>query len=143
MPAERIYNELEKYKKALLVVLGIVGTLLFTALIGDTRFYPGDAPCGWFGLWFLTTVACIPLGIVMLFGNWWREIPLEDRRRTAMGYLLVGFINFISLAFLTRWYSIASYAFTIPLTVGYGIILLIITTRLNIVVKEEKEELFP
>ena len=143
MPEERIYNELQKYQKALFVVLGIAGTLLITALIGDTRFYPGDAPCGWFGLWFLTTVSCIPLGIVMLIGNWWKEISLEVRRRTAMGYLLVGFINFISLALLARWYSITSYTFTIPLAFAYGIVLVIISVRLNAIGKDEKEELFP
>jgi len=79
----------------------------------------------------------------MLIGSWWKEIPLEDRGRTAMGFLLVGLNNFISLAFIARWYSIDSYAFTIPLAFAYGIVLLIISDRLNAVGKEEKEELFP
>jgi len=103
MSEEKISQELQKYRKALLVILGIV----------------------------------------MLVGSWWRQMPLVDRRGTAMGYLLVGFINFISPAFLARWYSSASYVFTIPLALAYGIVMLIVYARLNTVKQGEKEELFP
>ena len=139
MTDEKKIQALHENQKALLVIYGIIGTLLLLALAGDTNH---EAHFGWFVLWFMTTVSSIPFGVVMIIGRWWKEVPLEMRRGTAMGYLLVGFVNLISLALDLRWYSM-SYVFTIPLALFYGAGLLVVNTRLRAVGNGEKEELFP
>ena len=139
MTDEKKIQALHENQKALLVIYGVVGTLFLLALAGDTNH---AAHRGWFVLWFLTTVSSIPFGVVMIIGRWWKEVPLELRRRTAMGYLLVGFVNLISLTLDLRWYSM-SWVFTIPLALFYGVALLVVNTRLRIVGIGEKEELFP
>jgi len=139
MTDEKRIQALNENQKALLVIYGIVGTLLLLSLAGDTNH---EAHWGWFVLWFITTVSSIPFGIVMLIGRWWKEIPLEMRRGTAMGYLLVGLVNLISLALDLRWYSM-SFIFTIPLVLFSGVALLVVNMRLRAVGIGEKEELFP
>lgn len=139
MNDDKKIQALHQNQKALLVIYGIVGTLFLLSLAGDID---RETPWGWFVLWFLTTVSSIPFGIVMLTGRWWKEIPLEKRRGTAMGYLIVGFVNLISLALDLRWYSM-SYIFTVPLALLYGVALLLVNIRLRGMGITEKEELFP
>src|SRR5574341_2434902 len=95
---EKYTRYLHEFSRALLVVLGIVFTLLITTVAGDTLRYMHGAPFGWFALWFITTLGSVPLGAAMLIGSGWKKLPILQRRGTAMGYLLAGFVNCFSLA---------------------------------------------
>jgi len=88
-------------RRALPAIYGCALTLLFTVILGDLRYFAGEAPAGWFVLWGLTTLACVPAGLLLLVNRWWGSIPLKARRGTAFGYLMVGFINLVSLGFFS------------------------------------------
>jgi hypothetical protein len=144
MSEDKVARALLQYKQALLVVLGIVFALWVIALTGDTVFHLYEVSAGWFGLWLATTIGSIPLGIAMLISNWWRILPLTDRRTTAMGYLLVGFINFFSLALHLRFLGGATGLLCISgIPVVYGLILVPVYVRVYVAEDKDREELFP
>jgi hypothetical protein len=141
MSEDKVARALLQYKQTLLVILGIVFTLWVIALTGDAVYHLYGVSAGWFGLWLATTIGSIPLGIAMLISNWWRNLPLIDRRGTAMGYLLVGFINFISLALHLRFLGKAISLVCIP--VVYGLMLIIVYVRVYVAEDKDRETLFP
>lgn len=92
---------LETLRRALPALYGCVLTLLVTVVLGDLRYFSGEAPVGWFVLWGLTTLAGVPTGIYLLWKRPWGAVPLKVRRGTAVGYLMVGFVNLVGLGFFS------------------------------------------
>ena len=138
MSEDKLNRALREFKQALLVIFGIALSLLVIALSGtEPRL---AVPWGWSALWVATTVGSIPLGIVMLIGSWWRKLPLVERRGPAMGYLLVGLINFISLSLELLWETSGT---LVICPIVYGLLLLPVYVRVYNVEDREKEELFP
>lgn len=138
MSEEKLNRALHEFKQALLVIFGIALSLLVISLSGTEPQI--SVPWGWSALWFATTIGSIPLGIVMLIGSWWRKLPLVERRGPAMGYLLVGLINFISLSLEWLWETSGT---LVICPIVYGLLLLPVYVRIFNVKDGEKEELFP
>jgi hypothetical protein len=138
---EKYTRYLHEFSQALLVVLGVVFTLLVVVVSGDTMWYGHGAPFGWFALWFITTTGSIPLGVAMLIGGGWKKLPISRRRATAMGYLLVGFVNFFSLAVHMSTTAPGIPIYILP--VGYGLVLMVVYARVYNAEDKAKEEMFP
>ena len=94
-------RRLERLRRWLPAIYGCVLTLLVAVILGDLRYFTGEAPVGWFLLWGVTTFGCVPLGILLLLQRSWGSIPLKERRGPAFAYLLVGFINLTGLGFFS------------------------------------------
>lgn len=92
---------LERLRRALPAVFGCVLTLFVIVALGDLRYFAGEAPAGWFLLLGVTTVGGISLGVWALMPRPWGSTPLKERRGVAFGYLLVGFVNLVSLGFFS------------------------------------------
>jgi hypothetical protein len=135
---EKLNRALQEFKQALLVVFGIALSLLVISLSDSTSRQ--SVPWGWSALWVATTLGSIPLGVVMLIGSWWRKLPLAQRRGPAMGFLLVGLFNFVSLSLELLWETSGS---LVICPIAYGLLLLPVYVRIYNVEDREKEELFP
>jgi hypothetical protein len=96
---ESLYlRRLAQFRKALLFLAGCSSALFVTIVTGDLSSLNSAFPSGWFVLWLLTIIGSVPLGIVMLIGSGWKELPMVERRATAMGFLAVGFVDLLGLA---------------------------------------------
>ena len=95
---ESLEQQLEKWKKVLLVFLGAALALLITALIDlparmtilqqDSRMVVD----GWLGVWFILLIACLTPGIMLLIVPRWRNAQLEGRSATGFGFLGVAWL---------------------------------------------------
>ncbi len=139
---EKHARYLHEFSRALLVVLGIVFTLLVVVVSGDTMWYGHGAPFGWFSLWFITTIGSVPLGVAMLIGSGWKMLPILQRRGTALGYLVAGFVNCLSLALHMLGTSRGVPIFIVPVFL-YGLALMVVYTRVYGAEEKAKEEMFP
>jgi hypothetical protein len=117
MADERALQRLKVLREVLLVSSGIVLTLLLTVF----RQGGESLPFGWIALWVITTFGCVPMGIYLLIGSSWRAVPLGSRRGPAMGYLLVGFANFFSLALNVMYTSEVAPILFVPLVYALGL----------------------
>jgi hypothetical protein len=93
-------QRLRGLREGLLFLWGCVFALIVLAVSGGLQDFQSQLALGWGFLWLLTVIGSVPLGIVMLIGPGWKAIPLADRRGTAMGYLLLGFVDVLALALL-------------------------------------------
>ena len=104
MNEDQLRKNLSDFKQALWFVCGISFSLLILAAAGDVNQAGWfELPAGWFALWIGTTVASIPLGLILIIGKRWRSLPIQERRLTATGYLLVGLSNLIALSFIVTY----------------------------------------
>jgi hypothetical protein len=140
MVEEKYIHDLHRLRELFLIFIGIAVTLLVTAASGDTPSFTSGIPLGWFTLWIVLTISGIPLGILLLLGPGWRRLPLLQRRGIAMGFLMIGFINFFSLALHLFRVSPGFPAFICP--VVYALILFVVYVRVYIG-EDRKEEYFP
>ncbi len=141
MENENRIEQLRRLKRDLLVVYGIVITLFIVAAAGDTALGQERIPIGWFGLWLLTTLGSFALGTALLIAPKWRRVDLLHRRGTALGYLLVGLINLMSLSFHILHVAPGAPIFVCP--VSYALLLLVIYARVTPGEEKIEEELFP
>ena len=77
----------------------------------------------------------------LLIGGGWRKLPISQRRGTAMGYLLAGFVNSFSLAVHMSATAPGVPVYVLP--VGYGLVLMVVYARVYAAEDKAKEELFP
>jgi hypothetical protein len=141
MENEILIEQLQRLRRDLLVVYGIVVTLFIVAAAGDTALGQGGLPIGWFGLWLLTTLGSIALGTVLLIAPKWRRVDLVHRRWPAMGYLLVGLINLMSLSLHLLHENPGVPIFVCPVT--YALLLIVIYARVTAGEEKTEEDLFP
>lgn len=132
---------LEHSRSIMLFLYGVTITLLWLVLSGDTNTIRYAVPVGWFALWLLTTALSISIGIVMLIGVDWRKMPLEERRGVAMGYLIMGFINSLTIFFHTARVDLLANLLSIPIAV-FGLLLIYLYWRIYRA-EDRKEEIFP
>lgn len=140
MMEDRYIQELHRLREVFLILLGIAIALLVTVAAGDTPSFNFEIPLGWFTLWTVTTIAGVPLGIVLFVGPGWRRLPLVKRRGIAMGFLLIGFINLFSLTIHVFHVSPGFPIYICP--VVYTLLLFVVYVRVFIG-KDKKEEYFP
>lgn len=141
MSENRKVLTLEHSRSILLFLYGVSITLLWLVLSGDTTSVRYTVPVGWFVIWLLSTSVGISLGIVMFIGGDWRKVPLEERRGTAMGYLIMGFINTLTIYFHTTQVDLLVNLLSIPIVV-FGLFLLFVYRRAYNQ-EDRKEEIFP
>ena len=102
---ESLEQQLEKWKKVLLVYLGAALALLITALIDlparitmlrqDNRMVVD----GWLGLWFILLIASLTPGVLLLVVPRWRKAELEGRVTTGFGFLGVAWLVMLGFSF--------------------------------------------
>ena len=141
MSENRKVLTLEQSRSILLFLYGVSITLLWLVLSGDTTSVRYAVPVGWFVIWLLSTSVGISLGIVMFIGGDWRKVPLEERRGTAMGYLIMGFINTLTIYFQTTQVDFLVNLLSIPIVV-FGLFLLFVYWRAYNK-EDRKDEIFP
>ncbi len=136
MADEQALQRLRLIREGLLVGGGIALTLLVTVFRA-----PGESlGFGWGALWLITTLGAVPLGILLLVGRSWKGIPLASRRGPAMGLLMIGFVNFFSLALNVMFNSEVAPILCVPIAYALGLI----AVYLRVFRGEAKaEELFP
>jgi len=138
---ERLRRFLEVLRRTLPGVYGVVFSLFFITLLGDTHSVRGGFPVGWLILWLLSTILCTPVGVYILLSPRWRALPLEERRGTAMGYMLIAGFNLLSLALHYRWTTDIGLLFI--LACMYAGLMAFLYWAMYIKVGKQKEELFP
>jgi len=140
MMEEKYIQELHRLRDVLLILVGIAIALLVTAASRDTPNFQFGIPIGWFTLWLVSTMAGIPLGTLLFIGPGWRRLPLVQRRGLAMGFLIVGFANFFSLALHVFHTTPGFPIFICP--VVYALLIFVVYVRV-FVGKDRKDEYFP
>ncbi len=97
---EIMEKHLENWKKVLLGYVGAVVTLILIALIElptrivtahETQFVSID---GWLGPWFILEIASLVPGLILLLS--WRQMPLERRLPTGIGFLAVAWLGLLA-----------------------------------------------
>lgn len=139
MTIEYLENQLESWKRWLLVCLGAAATLLATT-IGIERHGYFMAMWGWFIVWFIIQLSAIPAGITLLISSEWRKLPLSARLNTSFGFLAVSWIAWLALAIRGLGTPLFILIFFVsPL----GILLALSYWKYHHKVVEQAEELFP
>jgi hypothetical protein len=127
MSEDKVERSFRQFNQVLGIVSGISLALFISVLANDYRTYIAT-PFGCASLWMFTTIGSIPIGFRMAFSSWWKQIPFKDRRRTAVRYLLVGFVNLISLGIHNL--RIFENYFVVYVALCYGGVLIYVFTRL-------------
>lgn len=141
MTEDQGQRSLGSFRQGLWFMLGSAVALFAVAVGGDLRYQGYGFPAGWFVVWLVTTIGSMSIGAAMFISPAWRRVPLADRRGTALGYLSVGFVDFLGVAIHLSldssgpafWYIVAGYALTL------GLIAAVVLARKERV----REELFP
>ena len=132
---------IEQSRSILIFLYGVTITLLWLVLSGDTNTIRYAVTVGWFVIWLITTAVGISIGIMIFIGSDWRKIPLEERRGLAMGYLIMGFINSLTIFFHTARVDVLANLLSIPIAV-FGLLLVYVYWRVYRM-EDRKEEIFP
>jgi hypothetical protein len=142
MSEGKIERSFHRYSQVMGIISGISFALFVSVFMGDYGFGI-DIPTGAAGLWITTTVYSIQVGLRLALGSRWDEIDFQDRRRVAVRYLLVGFVNLISMG-LFNLSTTGSYEGFIFAAV-YGAMLIYAFSRLFESERrdQENDDLFP
>ena len=134
MTREYLEEQLERWKKWLLVCAGAAVTFLTTGVDSVTS-NPGFP--GWFITWLILQLGTTPAGFMILCGRGWRALPLAARLNTAFGYLSVAWIALIGVGVRAQpsAFLFLVFLFGLPLTAAY---LWLRRTRID-----APEEMFP
>ncbi len=141
MTQDLTLHRLEMLRRGLIGIYGCVLTLMLVVIMGDLSNLSDQAPVGWLFVWGVTTLASVPVGILLLLQRPWGTVPLKARRGTAMGYLLVGFFNLFSLGLLTMIGSGWPFFFLMP--IPYAAIIFVVYLRVFWLEDRDSGEIFP
>jgi hypothetical protein len=142
---ETLEQQLEKWKKALLVYLG-AGTMLFLVALVDLPWrvdmLKKDSSMvvdGWLGLWFILLIASLTPGILLLAMPRWRKSGLEQRVLTGFGFLGVAWLTMLGFSMYVNVLLPAAGHFIIAAS-GPLLATIFLLLRRS---KPRKEEIFP
>ncbi len=136
MTIEYLEQQLEKWKRILLLFLG-AGLALAASTFGYME--PYTFSLGWVTAWVVLQLGTVPVGLLMLFGKDWRQLPLTQRLNTAFGFLAVAWLAWLAIGFRVAGESFATVAFILLL----GAILAAIYLVLRRAKAYAPEEIFP
>lgn len=141
---ESLEQQLEKWRKVLLVYLGAALALLITALIdlpariSILQQNNGMMVDGWLGVWFILLIACLTPGILLLVIQRWRKAELEGRVTTGFSFLGVAWLVMLGFSFHVNVLLPAVGHFII-FALGLFLAVFFLVSR----GKHRKEEIFP
>ncbi len=144
MMTDTLEQQLEKWKKALLIYLGAGTTLLLTALIDlpaqivQARSDPYRVVDGWYGLGFILFIACLTPGVLLLATPRWRQANLAGRTPTGFGFLGVAWLDMLSFSLRSGGLLPAAFHYFV---FALGVILAV--SYLLLRRRPRKEEMFP
>ncbi len=101
MTTDDLEKKLDAYKRAYLLWLGAVLTLLAVAIadIPNSRA-PYTMP-GWYGVWFIAQAWTVFTALRLWFGPEFRKFPFSERIGTVFSYVFAGWIALV--AFGVKW----------------------------------------
>jgi len=142
MSEGKVERSFHRYNRGIGVISGIAIALFVSVLTGDYG-YSLDIPTGASCLWIVTTVYSIQVGLRLALSSRWNIIAFQERRRVAVRYLLLGFVNLISMG-IFNLISTGNYDGFIFASI-YGAMLIYAFTRLfeSEVQDQDNDELFP
>ncbi len=136
MTTEYLEQQLEKWKRVLLVFVGVSLTLAASTfgLSGSYIF-----SLGWIVAWLILQLGTIPAGLLMLFSKTWRQLPLMQRLNTAFGFLSAAWLGWLAVGFSVPngWLGVSTFILLV------GVIPAAIYLRLRRVIRRVPEEIFP
>lgn len=94
MSTESLEQQLEKWKRVLLLLAG-VGLTLAISMVGFER--PYTFSLGWITIWLVLELGAIPAGLLIFFGKEWRQLPLTQRLNTAFGFLGAAWLGWLAV----------------------------------------------
>ena len=107
MTIEYLEQQLEKWKRTLMLFLGMGLTL-----VASTFWLP--IPCslsvGWALAWLVLQLGTMPIGLLMLFGADWCQLPLAQRLNTALGFLSAAWLGWLAIGFCIASQSFLAFA---------------------------------
>jgi hypothetical protein len=122
-----IERRLRSLRAGLWFMAGLTLALGATFLAGDLGFSGPEVafPYGWVVLWLVSLIGCPPLGIVLLVGPAWRSLPLQRRRGTALGFLVIALVDLVFVSIRSTiegtgpglWFVALAYALILLLAV--------------------------
>lgn len=101
---ETLEQQLEKWKRVLLVYLGAGSALALIALVDlpmrvlEQRANPATVIDGWYGLWFLLLLSSLTPGLLLLLAPRWRSAKLQSRLPTGFGFLGVAWLAMLGFS---------------------------------------------
>ncbi len=110
MTTDYLEQQLEKWKRVLLLFLG-VGLTLAASTFGYME--PYTFSFGWITAWVVLQLGTVPVGLLMLFSKDWRQLPLMRRLNTAFGFLGVAWLAWLAIGFRIAGNSFATFAFIV------------------------------
>lgn len=129
---------LEQSRSILLFLSGVSVTLLwmvFGSEAGQIRYGAWVIP------WVVSTSFGIGIGILMLIGEDWRKVPFEDRRGIAIGFLIMAYVNVITLM-VYSWRVESWIIHPLFPAMVFGLFLYLVFWRVYRM-EDKKEEIFP
>jgi len=124
MAIENIERRLVIWKQVLLVSIGASLALLAMPIAELlVTFYPGSPSgySGWYVVWSVVQIATMTLGVILLSGRGWRDLPLSTRLNTIFGYLTTGWVTLLAFGFKVGRDDISSEL--IFLIIGIGVVI--------------------
>lgn len=149
MLTENLEKQLATLQKWLLIACGAAATFLALAISDipnrGMAYFPS-----WFPVWLIVQLAVTPMGIALLHGKTWRQLPFAARKKTAFGYLLVSWVTVFAfglkmvseIPFYSFWDGFVCFMMVVG---GFGVIFLILA---YLAIRRERpvspgEEMFP
>jgi FtsH-binding integral membrane protein len=147
MSREQLEQQLEKWKRILLVYVGSAATLLVIALVElPATVAAANEPDasfvidGWYAVWFVLVLACLTPGIMLLIGPSWRVVPKAQRLGTGFGFLGSAWVALMA-------FDLRVAALDIPPLFHYAVALFGVALLVAYLILKRKsrvgEELFP
>ena len=136
MTTDYLEQQLAKWQRILLVFAG-AGLMMAASTFGIVDVYTFSY--GWVMAWVVLQLGTVPVGLLMLFGQDWRRLPLPQRLTTAFGFLGSGWLGWLAIGF--RIVSESPTAFGV--VVLAGALLLAVYGLLRRTRSTSPEEIFP
>jgi hypothetical protein len=96
MTTEYLEQQLEKWKRVLLVFVG-AGLTLAASTFGLAGYYIFSL--GWIMAWLILQLGAVSAGLLLLFNRPWRRLPLMQRLNTAFGFLGTAWLGWLAIGF--------------------------------------------
>ncbi len=136
MTTEYLEQQLEKWKRVLLLFLGM-GLTLAASTVGLAGM--PFSSLGLVMVWLILELGTVPAGLLLLFSKQWRQLPLKQRLNTAFGFLGATWLGWLAIGFGIVGESLATLAFIFLV----GAVLAVIYLLQRRAHTNSPEEIFP
>jgi len=147
MTTEDLEKNLERWKRVLLISIGIVAMLMLFAIYDIPKKQKTEL-LDWYCTWAVFQVFITPPGFVLLISKFGRSLPTRERINTAFGYFTVAWLALLAFGIQTGsdqsiWYSPLAAVVLVAGVGGSGVLLALSYWLLRRIRLQAPDDVFP